>query len=315
MTPETEYVMIKEKAKVSGKLWGGTMKKEMQKKLSFVLFVMAVFFAGVALTMLDEAVYVWIAGGLLLATAVFYVFQKEEKESTPTGKATEILLADRMAELMRGNEKAEKGVYIAVKKQHEAMEKGMEELLQKIGELTDALESSVKTLVLYNKENAKQLALSEREELGRLREELVQQSDGKGSASMSSVVDAIREMSHRLYEELHETGEAMLAELETTADSLDALKESVGALREERTAYVTRMPMEEEKIFEEEEEAIPLFEEEIVPEKAEEPELIPEPEEKKNPEDALASSGVDLSDPNKTLSPDDIAALIAALGN
>ena len=291
------------------------MKKEMQKKLSFVLFVMAVFFAGVALTMLDEAVYVWIAGGLLLATAVFYVFQKEEKESTPTGKATEILLADRMAELMRGNEKAEKGVYIAVKKQHEAMEKGMEELLQKIGELTDALESSVKTLVLYNKENAKQLALSEREELGRLREELVQQSDGKGSASMSSVVDAIREMSHRLYEELHETGEAMLAELETTADSLDALKESVGALREERTAYVTRMPMEEEKIFEEEEEAIPLFEEEIVPEKAEEPELIPEPEEKKNPEDALASSGVDLSDPNKTLSPDDIAALIAALGN
>ena len=291
------------------------MKKEMQKKLSFVLFVMAVFFAGVALTMLDEAVYVWIAGGLLLATAVFYVFQKEEKESTPTGKATEILLADRMAELMRGNEKAEKGVYIAVKKQHEAMEKGMEELLQKIGELTDALESSVKTLVLYNKENAKQLALSEREELGRLREELVQQSDGKGSASMSSVVDAIREMSHRLYEELHETGEAMLAELETTADSLDALKESVGALREERTAYVTRMPMEEEKTFEEEEEAIPLFEEEIVPEKAEEPELIPEPEEKKNPEDALASSGVDLSDPNKTLSPDDIAALIAALGN
>ncbi len=315
MTPETEYVMIKEKAKVSGKLWGGTMKKEMQKKLSFVLFVMAVFFAGVALTMLDEAVYVWIAGGLLLATAVFYVFQKEEKESTPTGKATEILLADRMAELMRGNEKAEKGVYIAVKKQHEAMEKGMEELLQKIGELTDALESSVKTLVLYNKENAKQLALSEREELGRLREELVQQSDGKGSASMSSVVDAIREMSHRLYEELHETGEAMLAELETTADSLDALKESVGALREERTAYVTRMPMEEEKTFEEEEEAIPLFEEEIVPEIAEEPELIPEPEEKKNPEDALASSGVDLSDPNKTLSPDDIAALIAALGN
>lgn len=307
--------MIKEKAKVSGKLWGGTMKKEMQKKLSFVLFVMAVFFAGVALTMLDEAVYVWIAGGLLLATAVFYVFQKEEKESTPTGKATEILLADRMAELMRGNEKAEKGVYIAVKKQHEAMEKGMEELLQKIGELTDALESSVKTLVLYNKENAKQLALSEREELGRLREELVQQSDGKGSASMSSVVDAIREMSHRLYEELHETGEAMLAELETTADSLDALKESVGALREERTAYVTRMPMEEEKTFEEEEEAIPLFEEEIVPEIAEEPELIPEPEEKKNPEDALASSGVDLSDPNKTLSPDDIAALIAALGN
>jgi hypothetical protein len=44
--------------------------------------------------------------------------------------------------------------------------------------------------------------------------------------------------------------------------------------------------------------------------------LLPtEPEEIKEPEDAFASSGVDLSDPNRTLSPDDIAALIASLGN
>lgn len=326
------------------------MKKELQKKLSFILFVMAVFFAGAALTVLDETVYVWIAGVMLLATAVFYVLQQDDKERTPTGKTTEILLADRMAELMRGNEKAEKGVYIAVKKQHEAMEKGMEELLQKMGELVAAQENAAKTLVLYNKENTKQLALSQREELGHLREELKQlQSGGRDAASMSSVVDAIREMSHRLYEELHETGEAMLSELETTADSLDSLKESVSALKSGRTGYEAPAPIseevleeedfEEEAVFAEEEEffpeetfdnevmpdeplveealpveeTIPLFEEEIIQE--EEPEVLPEPAEKKNPEDALASSGVDLSDPNKTLSPDDIAALIAALGN
>ena len=322
------------------------MKKELQKKLSFVLFVMAVFFAGVTLTVLeDSAVLVAVAGVLLLATAVFYVLQQEDKEQTPTGKTTEILLADRMAELMRGNEKAEKGVYIAVKKQHEAMEKGMEELLQKMGELVTAQENAVKTLVLYNKENTKQLALSEREELGRLRDELKQlQSGGRDTASMSSVVDAIREMSHRLYEELHETGEAMLSELETTADSLDVLKELMSALKESRPIVEASAPMaeafdekeelfaEEEEFFPEEtfddesvteepfveetispEEELPLFEEEAAPE--EEPEVVPEPEEKKNPEDALASSGVDLSDPNKTLSPDDIAALIAALGN
>ena len=312
------------------------MKKEMQKKLSFVLFVMAVFFAGVALTMLDEAVYVWIAGGLLLATAVFYVFQKEEKESTPTGKATEILLADRMAELMRGNEKAEKGVYIAVKKQHEAMEKGMEELLQKIGELTDALESSVKTLVLYNKENAKQLALSEREELGRLREEIRQlQRGGGASESVSGMVDAVREMSHRLYEEIHENSEAILAELGTTVDCLEEMKEIVNRMNEEGAVRVAgnfaAVPEEEEpkELFAampEEEEPKELFA--AVPETEEPEELFAEmpeeeepeellaamPEEEEPAEDTLAASGVDLSDPNRPLSAEDIAALFAQAG-
>jgi hypothetical protein len=41
----------------------------------------------------------------------------------------------------------------------------------------------------------------------------------------------------------------------------------------------------------------------------------PEPIEEEKPEDAFASSGVDLSDPNKTLSADDIAALFASMGN
>ena len=101
------------------------MKKELQRKLSFVLFVMAVFFAGMALTVFCE--YIWmagIAGVLLLAASVFFAFCPKEEAPSATEKTTELLMADRMAELMRGNEKAEKGVYIAVKKQHEAMESG-----------------------------------------------------------------------------------------------------------------------------------------------------------------------------------------------
>lgn len=46
-----------------------------------------------------------------------------------------------------------------------------------------------------------------------------------------------------------------------------------------------------------------------------ETEAEPEPVAEEKPEDAFASSGVDLSDPNRTLSADDIAALIASLGN
>ena len=300
------------------------MKKELQKKLSFVLFVMAVFFAGMALTVFGE--YIWmacIAGVLLLAASVFYVLSQKEELPSATEKTTDLLLADRIAELMRGNEKAEKGVYIAVKKQHEAMESGMAALQEQIAELVKAQENAVKTLVMYNKENAKQMALSEREELGRLREmlKLMQQEGG----SALPVVDAIREMSSRLYEEMHENNEAILAELGTTVDSLEEIKEIIGNLDAGVPAAYDRGPVLRQEApqlteelsddltyFPEEPETV-LTEPEPVIEPEEEPVIevsAPSPEEKE-PEDMFAGSGVDLSDPNKTLSADDIAALFA----
>lgn len=319
------------------------MKKELQKKISFVLFVMAVFFAGMALTVFQAHIWVaCVAGVLLLAASVFYVMNQKEETVTQTEKTTELLMADRMAELMRGNEKAEKGVYIAVKKQHEAMESGMAALEAQIAELVKAQESAVKTLVMYNKENAKQMALSEREELGRLREELKRQQQEGGA--LSPVVDAVREMTSRLYEEIHDNGEAVLAELGTTLDSLEEIKDVIEALGTNAPMTFARTPVMREEEPEEE----PVAEEEPMdvfagsgvdlsdPDKAlsaddiaalfaqanavaEEPELPEEPMEEpvaeEKPEDALASSGVDLSDPNKTLSADDIAALFAAMGN
>jgi len=341
------------------------MEKELQKKLSFVLFVMAVFFAGMSLTVFQA--HIWmacIAGVLLLAATVFYALNQDKGTQSPTGKTSELLFADRMAELMRGNEKAEKGVYLAVKKQHEAMESGMAVLEERIGELVKAQESAVKTLVMYNKENAKQMALSEREELSRVREELKQLQQGGGSTeSVSPVVEAIREMSRRLYEELHENFEAMLAELGTTVDSLEEMKEllqrreevgpamrvAAGPVMTEPAAPAAfEAPVEEPMAFEEQEEepAGPISDADIAalfaqaedagePEEEEEEEFMPttyklpgeedepeeeipaaeEPVEEKKPEDAFASSGVDLSDPNKPLSADDIAALFASMGN
>lgn len=298
------------------------MKKELQRKLSFVVFVMAVFFAGMALTVFQS--YIWmacIAGVLLLASSVFYVLSQKDENQSPTEKTTELLLADRMAELMRGNEKAEKGVYIAVKKQHEAMESGLATLEEKLAELVKAQENAVKTLVLYNKENAKQMALSEREELALLREELkrVQQGGGQ-SGSSSAVVDAVRDMSRRLYEELHETGEAMLSELETTVDSLEEIKEVIRNLNENGVVRIAESPRPTAPTEEFAKEFVPEPVEtvaqepepveEVVPESEEEPE-IPEPIAEEKPEDMFAGSGVDLSDPNKPLSADDIAALFA----
>ncbi len=372
------------------------MNKELQKKLSFVLFVMAVFFAGVALTVLRSSVItVCIAGVLLLGATVYFVLMQEKETQSPTEKTSELLFADRMAELMRGNEKAEKGVYLAVKKQHEAMEAGLASLEAKLTEMVQAQENAVKTIVLYNKENAKQMALSERDELMKLREAWSQQSK---NGQMSSVVDAIKEMSHRLYEEQHESGEAILSELRTAVDNLEEMMDLISSIGENGLqvatgAPVTSMPKEEpmpayeqepaeeEPVVEPEpvvevtpvaadpnaplsqddiaalfaqmdtaEEVVEEAVEEPVPEPVvevtpiaadpnaplsaddiaalfaqaeaasaapteEEPVAEPEPVAEKTPEDAFASSGVDLSDPNKQLSADDIAALFAAMGN
>lgn len=315
------------------------MKKDVQRKFGFVLFVMAVFFAGISLLVWRNVIVLCIAGVILFATAVFYVMGQEDKDPTPTEKTTEILLADRMAELMRGNEKAEKGVYIAVKKQHEAMESGLTAINEKLEELIKAQENAVKTIIMYNKENAKQMALSEKEELGQLRK-------AWGGGSLAAVTDAIREMSHRLYTEIHETGEAMLSELETTADGLDEMRD---VLKKLGTGRPDVAPDVDEDVPEE------VASEDVwqdeVPEEEEEPELMqedeqPEPEaesapggllsqediealfanaededaeeeavEEKESEDAVAPPDIDLSDPNRTLSAEDIAALVASMGH
>ncbi|MGN1083497.1 MAG: hypothetical protein ACI4QX_00715 [Lachnospiraceae bacterium] len=298
------------------------MKKKERKKISFVLFVMAVFFAGVVLAEFHSSVWlVIIAGVVLTAASCFFIWERETKEQNPSEKTAEILLADRMAEYMRSNEKAEKGVYIAVKKQHEAMAEGMSALEGKLSEVIKAQESAVKTLILYNKENARQLALSEREELGHLREELQRtvQTGFDGMAEQmqnkefirnaaAPVVEALKETTHRIYEELHENGEATLSELESTVDGVGEIKELLTAL-EENTSRLNEL-MEVMQKFP----AVPVAATTPEPEVMAEPEPVEESEAEvvAEPEDKLAASGVDLSDPNKTLSADDIAALFAA---
>lgn len=244
------------------------MKKEERKKLSFVVFVMAVFFAGVILA--EFSSYSWLmvfAGVLLFASACFFAWNRGDEKESPSEKVSEILLADRMAELIRSNERAEKGVYIAVKKQHEAMEAGIFALDASLKELGKLQEEAVKTMVRYNKENARQLALNEREEL------------------------------QHLGRELQENGEAALAELASTADHMEELKNLLSELvhsnvHEKFDNLVNELPR------------VPL-----------DAVISPEKMEKEEPQAVATESGVDLSDPDRTLSADDIAALISSMGN
>lgn len=308
------------------------MQKDTRKKVSFVLFVMAVFLAGVVLT---EFHSIWwmvaLAGAALFITACFMVPSKEEEKQDPTEKTSEILMIDRLAEFFRNNEKAEKGVYIAVKKQHEDMNRSVEGLLERLDALLSSQENAVKTIVKYNKENARQMALSERDELERLGERME---------------DMLRLLQEDC-EFMRNSHETELSELEHIVNAMEEMKYSLKTLSDNKvdaSTFVNELPrvplealipadlMEEdvERLLEEEPEEEPVAEpeeallsetlspEELLPagffeEKPEEEmPLTTEPEGMEEPIDMFASAGVDLSDPDRPLSPEDIAALVAA---
>lgn len=318
------------------------MQKDTRKKVSFVLFVMAVFLAGVVLT---EFHSIWwmvaLAGAALFITACFMVTSKEEEKQAPTEKTSEILMIDRLAEFFRNNEKAEKGVYIAVKKQHEDMNRSVEGLLERLDALLSSQENAVKTIVKYNRENARQMALSERDELERLGERME---------------DMLRLLQEDC-EFMRNSHETELSELEHIVNATEEMKYSLKTLSDNKvdaSAFVNELPrvplealipadlMEEdvERLLEEEPEEEPVAEPEEAFEPVAEPEeallsetlspeeLLPagffeekpeeemplttEPEGMEEPIDMFASAGVDLSDPDRPLSPEDIAALVAA---
>ena len=326
------------------------MKKSGQRKISFVLFVVAVFFAGVVLAEFHSSLWmVLVAGVVLTAASCFFIWGKEtkEQEQTASGKTSEILFADRMAEWARSNEKAEKSVSIAVKKQQEAMTDGMSALREKLSEIVRTQENTMKTLILYNKENAKQIALSEREELGRLCRELQKTIQTGFEAMTSKLADTSGSA-----EDMQQTGKELLGSLE---ENFQKLMEAVEAA--ERIPVVSDRLVAEEQISGTAIEEEPVTVKEAAPAPAEEPAagmaVEPEPEVMEEPvpemaveaepapvvaeaepepapeiaveaepapavaeaESAPVIPEVDLSDPNKAMSADDIAALFAALGN
>ncbi len=322
------------------------MKKSGQRKISFVLFVVAVFFAGVVLAEFHSSLWMVLAAGVvLMGASCFFIWGQEakEQEQTTSGKTSEVLIADRMADWARSNEKAEKSVGIAVKKQQEAMTEGMSDLKEKLSEVIRTQENTMKTLILYNKENAKQIALSEREELSRLCKELQKTIQTGFEAMTSKLADTSgsAEDMQRIGKELLSSLEANFQKLTEAVETTDRIPAVSGrstvedlisgiAMEEElATAEEAELEMEtepaEELVSELEMGAEPAedlvseleMETEPVSEVALEEELEPMPEisVEAEPEPAPVIPEVDLSDPNKAMSADDIAALFATLGN
>lgn len=254
-------------------------KKGTGRKIITGLFFLASLFLAAAVLVgsvgrSDTFLMVAIAGVLMLVAGYFFlsaVFEGKEEEwsrlyeemekESHGGDTTE-----QMVNYMESVERTQKAVFSVMKRREESTEAQMTRLENAIERMAEQRAADHKALVRYNKENARQMAINERETLEHAMSVIVKKmEEGK-----TQELEALRE--------LLEKGTSVVKE------------ETVNASE----------PMEEE--------FVPEF---ILPETET---VTAEPEDISA--DAFgAATGVDLSDPNAALSPEDIAKLFAAAGN
>lgn len=258
-----------------------------EKKVSTgLVFIASLFFTVVVLLYSGKIILVTIAGVLMMGAAYLFLNAIFEEKTEEWDKLTEEELALDVEALLEpeSEEKiSEKEMYQNIMQQMEAMDrtnKAIFSVLKRSEEKADsqirrlerALERVVtqhasdhKELVKYNKENARQMAISERETLEHVLQELKKAIEERPVAiqTMPEVSAEESEYEESGYEE----------------------------------------PAYEEPVYEE-----PVYDEPV-------PEIESEPEVAPTEIDLSTTAGVDLTDPNATLTPEDIAKLFAAAGN
>lgn len=342
------------------------MGKERKKTICFVFFILSVFYSLMVIfafsdfvPMLVSAGCVLLIGSLLFATQCLYV--SEPKENDTKGTA-----ASNPEEIARTIEKSEKSVAIAVKRQNELTETGFAMLEERLNDLLQAQENAAKTVILFNKENAKQVATNEKAELQKLGEQFKSGMDEfqtSANEKLSEITELMSTHSQKTNKANKKNSDANATLLNEISERLTEIRSAIRSLNTEGqkatdlsgvtlllnqvvTLLMNGNPApryqaspEPEPVIKPQVNSDPI---EITPEPIEaEPEKEPEPaaeeqqqtiepqptaipqsitEPQPTPEvepepaaDPLASSGVDLSDPNRALSADDIAALFASM--
>ncbi len=246
----------------------GNKKGAGKKIITGLIFLAALFFAAVVLVGsvgTDNTLpLVIIAGVVMLVAAYFFlsaVFEDkadqwkslyEEMEKETQGDD----VYDQLKGYMESVDRTQKAVFSVMKRREESTEEQISRLENAIERMAEQQAADHKALVRYNKENARQMAINERETLEHV---------------LSVVVKKMEEGKNK--------------ELE----ALQSVLENGVTVRKEEDA--------EPELF--------LPEEETV---TEEPADI-------SVDTLGVATGVDLSDPNAALSPEDIAKLFAAAGN
>lgn len=336
--------------------------KKAWKKTGFgILFVAACFVAMYILMEFHGKVLpVLLAAVLLLVTAFFFLneifsekaknwaLQEEEpsevKEIVSSGSDGEFRL--KIAKHMKEMENTQKELIEVLKNQSVLLQNQMENVEQAIIVLSEKQANQTKSVIKFNKENARQLAISERETLEYVMTELkaaIENNAGtvieRAASEMTAmpeiepVAAPVAELEEVSEEELFEVAdlpgddEYVVPEMpvlneEPLTEEIPAIEEPVteepeaeeldlSALFEDMAAGTLEEAAAEEPVIE-----FPAIEdipipEEIVPmeEQAETP--IEEPTDTAPAADPLAGLS---GDPNAMMTPEDIAKLLASMG-
>lgn len=332
---------------------GKEAKIKMWKKIGFgILFVAACFAAMyILIEFSDTVLYVVLAAVLLLVTAFLFLdaifsdrakkwMPEEEKEEAPVTVGTDGEFHLKIVKHMKEMESTQKELIEVLKNQNTIFRTQIESIENAIYMLSEKQENQTKSIIKYNKENARQLAISERETLEYIMSEL------KGAIENNAGAGVVRETFTKTAEEPLFVEEPVIMPVleEVSEEELFEVSDLVGddeiVMPEEVQAVTPEAPPEEilEEPLQEELSEIPELPEDFditelfdIPElndiPAEEPAEEPvtetvteEPvavaEEPKQEETALNNplAGLAGGDPNAMMTPEDIAKLLEAMG-
>ncbi|MGN0505232.1 MAG: hypothetical protein ACI4FZ_01645, partial [Lachnospiraceae bacterium] len=233
-----------------------------------ILFVAACFIAAFVLVEFHKVyIAVALAGILLLVSAYFLLtalLEKkveewskplEEEEETPSNKEAEF--REQIIKYLESSDRTQRAMFAMVKRSLETQETSLAELEKAVEKLAAEQSVGVKTLVKYNKENARQLAINERESISELKK---------------SINDVIEKNAGTLRDALKEG-------LESLAESAVMAVQAAPAVEAELSIEepVVEEAVPENRVVEEPAaEEVPVVEEIVQPEPVAEPEVVAE---------------------------------------
>lgn len=301
--------------------------KKIWKKTGFgILFVAACFMAMYILMAFHSKILMMLLAAILLLVSAFLffyeIFADKTEHSKPKEEKTEITkdiisggndaeFRLKISKYMKEMEGSQKELVEILKNQNTLIQNQLDNLEQAIFTLSEKQVNQTKSVIKFNKENARQLAISERETLEYVMLELKQAI--KDNAGTVRVAESVSEkpVQEELFDE--ELMIAPVAELEEVGD--EELFE-VSDLPGDDEYIIPEKPAEEPvaeelPVFEEEPvaEEIPVFEEEPVAEEL--PVFEEETVVDNEPAPAVDPLAGLSGDPNAMMSAEDIAKLFA----
>ncbi len=299
-----------------------------------MLFAASCFIAAfVLIEFHDFYIAVAIAGVLLMISAYLLLTimlskkteewskPEPEEEETPSNKEAEF--RDQIGTCLESIDRTQRAMFAMIKRNLEQHETDISAIESTIERLIAEQASGIKTLVKYNKENARQLAINERDSISELKKG-IQDSFGKYTVELKAAFrESIEDLSNKTAilpqtppQETVAAAEAAVAAAEPeTIEITEALAEepTIEEITEETLSEAEELQLEDlyPTEFEEPAEEIILPETETLDPIIEEVPSGPEPIEfpAEEPVEPITEP---ISDPNAPLSPDDIAKLFAA---